>query len=270
MSVPPSDPAPSSNPLIRAVQSWYTYATTRPSNFATCAVWATVAGVLYLSCACVGGTVLITKDAIAIATTGTPTSSASTSSPIAKVTGLPSATAAATPSPIPTNTTLPTATPQPTETARPTSTPEPPTATPLPSVTPEPAVTERLWKIGESFEIDAFKITVHGIKTTKKISIYSPSEGNTFLLVSVSVENIDKNERFLAVSNFNVVDGDRHQYTPRAAGESTLLESGDIGSGNIAEGQIVYEVPIDATGLELQYTSSALFSDDQVVHVALQ
>ncbi|MDB8789329.1 DUF4352 domain-containing protein [Romboutsia sp. 1001216sp1] len=121
-----------------------------------------------------------------------------------------------------------------------------------------------VFNIGDTIELDKFKITVNEIKTTNGSDFIKPQEGNEFLYVDATVENIsDKEQTVSSVLMFKVVDKDGRAMKQTIVENANGQLDGTIGPGRKMTGEYVVEVPKDATGLELQFDSS--LAGNQVV-----
>ncbi|WP_092923883.1 DUF4352 domain-containing protein [Romboutsia hominis] len=123
---------------------------------------------------------------------------------------------------------------------------------------------EEVFNIGDTIELDKFKITVNEVKTTNGSDFIKPQEGNEFLYVDATVENIsDKEQTVSSVLMFKVVDKDGRAMKQTIVENANGQLDGTIGPGRKMTGEYVVEVPKDATGLELQFDSS--LAGNQVV-----
>lgn len=121
-----------------------------------------------------------------------------------------------------------------------------------------------VFNIGDTIELDKFKITVNEVKTTNGSDFIKPQEGNEFLYVDATVENIsDKEQTVSSVLMFKVVDKDGRAMKQTIVENANGQLDGTIGPGRKMTGEYVVEVPKDATGLELQFDSS--LAGNQVV-----
>ncbi|MDB8792709.1 DUF4352 domain-containing protein [Romboutsia sp. 1001216sp1] len=114
-----------------------------------------------------------------------------------------------------------------------------------------------VFNIGDTIELDKFKITVNEVKTTNGSDFIKPQEDNEFLYVDATVENIsDKEQTVSSVLMFKVVDKDGRAMKQTIVENANGQLDGTIGPGRKMTGEYVVEVPKDATGLELQFDSS--------------
>lgn len=125
-----------------------------------------------------------------------------------------------------------------------------------PSVSTQQKETPAL-KIGETGTTDKFEIAVtSATKATEWIN--SPEKGSEYVIVTVKVKNISKEEDSISVSDFQYLNketGSRQGYA-RTTGTKTdkdTFGAADIAPGATFEGSIVYAVPVSMTQIELHY-----------------
>ena len=117
----------------------------------------------------------------------------------------------------------------------------------------------KTFKIGDVVELDDFRITVNGIRTSNGSQFIKPSEGNEYLYIDATVENISNEEQVVSsVIMFKVVDQDGRAMNQSIVDDANGQLDGTIGSGRKISGEYVVEVPTGATGLELQFDSSLI------------
>lgn len=126
----------------------------------------------------------------------------------------------------------------------------------------------KIFNVGDTVELEKFKITVNKVYEVKGNDFAKPAEGNMFLAVDCTVENIsDKPQSISSIMMFKVVDQDgrkcEYSLLGQAAAKAGQLD-GEIASGRKLTGVYVVEVPKDKTGLELVFDSS-LLSTGQVI-----
>ncbi|WP_373899653.1 DUF4352 domain-containing protein [Haloimpatiens sp. FM7315] len=126
----------------------------------------------------------------------------------------------------------------------------------------------KTFKVGDVVQLKDFKITVNKVYTVSGNEFAKPKDGNEFIAVDCTVENISKEEQ--AVSSlimFKVVDKDgracEYSMTGQTAANAGQMD-GKVGVGRKMTGVYVVEVPKGTTGLELEFDSS-LLSNGQVV-----
>lgn len=127
----------------------------------------------------------------------------------------------------------------------------------------------KTFKVGDVVQLKNFKITVNKVYNVEGNDMAAPKDGNQFIAVDCTVENISKEEQ--AVSSmmmFKVVDKDGRQceysLTGQTAANAGQLD-GKLGAGRKITGVYVVEVPKGASGLELEFDGSLLSSGQVIV-----
>lgn len=127
----------------------------------------------------------------------------------------------------------------------------------------------KTFKVGDTVELKDFKVTVNKVYNVKGDDFSKPKEGNEFIAVDCTLENISKKSQ--AVSSmlmFKVVDseGRAAEYSLEGlmAAKAGQLD-GEISPGRKLTGAYVVEVPKGTKGLELEFDSSFLASGQVIV-----
>lgn len=117
----------------------------------------------------------------------------------------------------------------------------------------------KTFKIGDVIELDDFRVTVNGIRTSNGSQFIKPSEGNEYLYIDATVENISNEQQVVSsMIMFKVVDQDGRAMNQSIVDDANGQLDGTIGAGRKISGEYVVEVPTGATGLELQFDSSLI------------
>jgi hypothetical protein len=129
----------------------------------------------------------------------------------------------------------------------------------------------KTFKVGDVVQLKDFKITVNKVYNVEGNDMAAPKDGNEFVAVDCTVENISKEEQ--AVSSmmmFKVVDKDgracEYSLTGQTAANAGQLD-GKIGAGRKITGVYVVEVPKGTKGLELEFDGSLISSGQVVVNL---
>lgn len=127
----------------------------------------------------------------------------------------------------------------------------------------------KTFKVGETVELKDFKVTVNKVYNVKGDDFSKPKEGNEFIAVDCTLENISKKSQ--AVSSmlmFKVVDSEgraaEYSLLGLTAAKAGQLD-GEISPGRKLTGAYVVEVPKGTKGLELEFDSSFLASGQVIV-----
>ncbi|MED0680650.1 DUF4352 domain-containing protein [Aneurinibacillus thermoaerophilus] len=123
---------------------------------------------------------------------------------------------------------------------------------------PAPAKT---YKVGEVVPVEKFTYTVNKVSNQKKIGndfMNKTTEG-TFLVINVSIKNGDKEARMMDTSLFKIKDANGTEYDPFAEGDMYVnkdpLFLSNVNPGLTKKANIVFELPTDAKGLQLEVNS---------------
>lgn len=126
----------------------------------------------------------------------------------------------------------------------------------------------KTFKVGDVVQLKDYKITVSKVYNVAGNDFAKPKDGNEFIAVDCTIENISKEEKTISsMMMFKVVDKDgracEYSLTGLTAANAGQLD-GTIGAGRKISGVYVVEVPKGKTGLELQFDSS-LITGGQVI-----
>lgn len=126
----------------------------------------------------------------------------------------------------------------------------------------------KTFKVGDVVQLKNLKVTVNKVYNVKGDEYTKPKDGNEFLAIDCTVENIsDKEQTVSSILMFKVVDKDgracEYSITGQTAAKAGQMD-GTIGAGRKLTGVYVVEVPKGQAGLELEFDSS-LFTGRQVV-----
>lgn len=111
--------------------------------------------------------------------------------------------------------------------------------------------------IGDSVEADQMVFTVNGVREIPGNEFFKPQEGNIYYAIDVTVEN--KSNESKAVSSvmmFDLIDSEGYSYNITIGPETKGQLDGEIAAGRKLRGELAYEIPKNATGLELEIDPS--------------
>lgn len=109
------------------------------------------------------------------------------------------------------------------------------------------------FKVGDTIKLGDFNYTVHGIREVKGNELFKPESGKKWVAVEVTIEN--KSSEPQAVSSllgFTLQDSEGYNYNV-ALLPVDLKGSldGEIAPGRKMRGEVAFEIPKEAKGLEL-------------------
>jgi hypothetical protein len=111
-------------------------------------------------------------------------------------------------------------------------------------------------------------MVVRSVETTESINQFQEADsGNTFYVVRMAVKNTSSD--FLNFSGFwqaRITDSADYTYNATFAATEHPLGSDVLAAGEVSRGDLVFELPKDASGLDLQFdfTAFSLFDFDRV------
>ena len=129
---------------------------------------------------------------------------------------------------------------------------------------------QKVFNVGDTIELKNLKVTINNVYKVESTNEFSkPKEGNQFLAVDCTLENIsDKDQAVSSIMMFKVVDGDgikcKYSLTGQTAANAGQLD-GTIGVGRKLSGVYVVEVEEGKTGLELEFDLSFISGQKIVV-----
>ena len=125
---------------------------------------------------------------------------------------------------------------------------------------PSEPSTEQEFGVGDSIEAGGVEATLNGVRILPTTDLDRPTENpdNRFLAADLTFENVS--EGSVSVSGlleFALKNEEGYSASQTAHTRQKELSEDEIGPGQKASGEIVYEVPPESRGLQLDYTPSA-------------
>lgn len=115
---------------------------------------------------------------------------------------------------------------------------------------------------GETATFAGFEVKVNSVDFN-----YSPVDGSTpysdekFVKVNLTVKNITGDSQYFSGITFDLTDGDERFYSSFVDYDLTI-DGGTIAAGKSITGDIIYDVPENATNLKLMYATSVYNTED--------
>jgi hypothetical protein len=126
----------------------------------------------------------------------------------------------------------------------------------------------KTFKIGETVQLKDYKVTVNKIRTSQGDDVSQPKQGNEFLYVDCTVENISNEQKTVSsVMMFKVEDKDGRSYEQTITTDGNGQLDGDVAPGRKITGEYIVEVPQGKTGLDLVFDSSLISSGQVIVNL---
>ncbi|HQF37167.1 MAG TPA: DUF4352 domain-containing protein [Candidatus Dojkabacteria bacterium] len=127
-----------------------------------------------------------------------------------------------------------------------------------------------VYKQSDTVEIDGKKISILEVKThTSSNQFMKPKDGNRFLAVKVTEENVSNEGVSYNAWNYKLVDTDGLTYSQGFADIDNQLSAGDLQPTRKATGWLVFEVPKDKSNSEFEFIYEPFSFDSKQVVWAL-
>lgn len=121
------------------------------------------------------------------------------------------------------------------------------------------------YKIGDSIKAVDLIFTVNSGRTDEGSDFIKPDEGKIFYLIDVTVENAgDESETVSSLMMFKLFDADGYNYNITIGPDTKGQVDGEVSAGRKLRGELVFEIPTDAEGLELQIDPT-VFGSGQII-----
>jgi len=121
--------------------------------------------------------------------------------------------------------------------------------------TPKEEATPEVFKVGDSVTFDDLIITVNSVRESPGDDFFQPSEGNVFFMVDVTAENTGTEEAAISsMLNTELADSDGYTYNITLTGDVKGSFDGSVGAGRKLRGEVAFEVPKAAAGLEFIFS----------------
>lgn len=134
--------------------------------------------------------------------------------------------------------------------------------------TPEDTSGEAI--VGQLVEGEQMAMVVESVSRTTKIGEFQEADdGNEFVISKLGVKNTTES-KYATFSGFlqtQLKDSEGYTYSQTVAVTGNTFEGGELAPGEVSRGDVVYEVPTDASELVLQFdlSSFSFFQYNQVI-----
>lgn len=149
-----------------------------------------------------------------------------------------------------------------------TSTPqkvEPGSAQPSKANTVKPPET---FNVGDTVSMGKLRLTVNAVRYDAGGGFIKPKDGHVYLVVDATLENAgDKAENVSSVLMFKVQDADAYSYNISIGPDTKGNLDGEIGPTRKMRGEVAFEIPKTAKGLELIFEPNVFGSGQAIVRL---
>lgn len=114
--------------------------------------------------------------------------------------------------------------------------------------------------VGQTGKTETLAVSVTGVKKATEW-INGPAEGREYVVVSLEITNISKEEQSVSANDFQFVSdasGSRESYAASTGveAEPPVFGGEDIAPGDTFQGSLVFAIPKDMSSVELDYIQS--------------
>ena len=126
--------------------------------------------------------------------------------------------------------------------------------------------TNQHYKVGDTVKVgDKWQVVVNSVKTDTGGEYSTLKQGNVYLLIDVSLNNISKEEQNTSsIAEWKLTDTAGQAYTTTFFSGAPPAPDGKVEAGAPAKGTLAYEVPATTKEFRLAFTPS-LFSSGQTI-----
>ncbi|GAG64650.1 unnamed protein product, partial [marine sediment metagenome] len=108
-----------------------------------------------------------------------------------------------------------------------------------------------IFEIGDTIKMGNLQFKVNSVRTSEGDEFFKPDEGNVYLFVDITIENIsNEEENISSLLMFKIVDKDGRSYNIALLGEAKGSVDGSLGAGRKMTGELSYEVLKDINEFE--------------------
>lgn len=114
--------------------------------------------------------------------------------------------------------------------------------------------------VGEVVTDDTLEMVVRSVERTDSLGQFQQADaGNTFVVIRMAVKNATQDEylNFSSLLQTTLSDDENYTYDPTFAVSERRLADGQLVPGEVTRGDVVFEVPTDASGLVMRFDFEA-------------
>lgn len=117
------------------------------------------------------------------------------------------------------------------------------------------------YAIGDTVKAKDVEYTLNGVRESQGNEFIKPDEGKVYYLIDLTIEN--KGSETYGVSslmNFKLVDGEGVSYDVAIGADTNGSLDGEVMAGRKMKGELAFEIPKAAKGLELEVKHNIMTS----------
>jgi hypothetical protein len=115
-----------------------------------------------------------------------------------------------------------------------------------------------------------WKAVVSGVSTDNGGAYYGPKDGNTYLVVDISLTNLSSKEQHISsILNFTLKDSTGQKYNEGIDPNAGATLDGKVEAGGPLRGVIVYEVPLSVKSFTLAFEPDIMASGQTIWDLTL-
>jgi hypothetical protein len=131
------------------------------------------------------------------------------------------------------------------------------------------ATSEPLPGAGQRVEIGGIALTVGSVKASQRVEQARAGAGNALIVLDVTIENVSRVKTPYNPEYFTVKDANGYEYPAIIIPAETLLQAGSLGQHQKISGQVIFEVPANATRLFVEYQPQVVMDDYPEIRIEI-
>lgn len=115
-------------------------------------------------------------------------------------------------------------------------------------------VQAEVFAVGETVKMGDLSITVNAVREDSGVDFIKPKDGYIYYIVDCTLENHGgESEAISSLMMFSLADNEGYNHTVAIGPETQGSLDGELAPGRKMRGEVAFEIPADAAGLELVF-----------------
>ena len=128
-----------------------------------------------------------------------------------------------------------------------------------------------IFEIGDTIKMGSLQFKVNSVRTSEGDEFSKPDEGNVYLCVDITIENISNEEETISsLLMFKIVDKDGRSYDMAIFADAEGSVDGSLGVGRKMTGELSFEVPKDINEFELEINPEIFGTGIAIVRIPIK